>query len=140
MIQLFLIRNALNRCILYTRHISCELLDLLLGTLGIIYPIAVEFKLALRLAELVFLGIDRAGIASVQELVKMVLGLPVLAGITDRRNGKLCVLIAVFLSSADTECSAVKTDQRGMTEVGIDTVISRSVCNRCIYIVAPRQY
>src|SRR3979490_2329063 len=92
------------------------------GAFGIGDPFVVELVRARRDATVAFAGIDHPGIAAMHQLEEMVFGLSVAPRVADQHLGKLRVLDSVVFLATLAEGAAVKADDRGMTEIGVDAV------------------
>src|SRR5437899_4515754 len=117
-----LIRDALDRAFGGPRGRTGHRLDHVPRAFRIGDPVLVEIIGAGRDAARALAGIDHPGVAAMDQLVEMVLRLAVAARIADQMFRQLGILDAVILLAALAERAAVETDDRGMTEIGIDGV------------------
>src|SRR5262245_24428641 len=131
-------RNALDRTFLGAHRCPRKGLDHLPRPLGIGDPFGIELVGTGRHATLAVAGIDRAGVAAMDQLEEMILGLAGLARTADQRLGELGVLYAIILLTAFTERAAIEADDRRVAEIGIDAVEARGIGDRDIDVVGPR--
>ncbi len=73
-----------------------------------------------------------------QQLEQVVLGLVVLAGVSNGGDRQLCVLDAVLLLTCLAECAAVEPDDRRVAEIRIHSVESGGVRYGDVAVVRPR--
>ena len=122
-----LVRNAVDRTLVGADRRPRHCLDHFARAFGIVDPFLVEVIGAGRDAFRAFAGVDHAGIAAMQQLEEMVLGLTVAARIADQALRQSCVLDAVFFFAGLAQRAAVEADDRGVTEVRIDAIEARGV-------------
>src|SRR3982751_6282097 len=107
-------RQPFDRALFDANGTPRDGLHILSRLIGITHPGRIEIERACRDALVALAGIDRAGVAAMQQLEEMVLGLAGPARIPDQRLRQRRILDAVILFTAFAERATVKSDDRGM--------------------------
>src|SRR6266849_136844 len=132
-----LVWNSLDRAFLSPDGRSRHRFDHLAGTFRIGDPVLVEFVRADGVTASVLTRVDHAGIAAVHQLEEVVLRLHVAPGVAYQRHRELGVLYAVLFLATFPQRAAIKADDRGVTEIGVDAIEARRIGDGHIDIVRP---
>lgn len=134
----YLIWNAFNRTFGRTRSGARDRLDHFLSSFWVVNPFSVELKWASRNTIGAFARIDLSGVASMYELVKVIVRLLILARVADEACRQFGILDAHFFCAAFAKTSAIEAHDGRMTKVRINAIETGGIGHSHIDIVHPR--
>src|SRR5262249_23894511 len=123
------LRDTRNRATRNPDYFASDRLDLFLNFVRFCHPSSIKVEGALCHAAASVSGCVNTRVSTMDQLEQMILSLIIGSSIPDFGDQKLCILNSAFFSTTLAEGSFIKSDNRGMTEIGIHTIETGRICD-----------